>query len=386
MIEPAKTSVRIAVDCSLLSGSNGGLVRYLQAILPRMMANSRDNVEWYLYARSADSCTQLPSPAALRQDHLPEHAGRILAPALSLPYWCRQDKPDVFWAPAHRLPLWLPKETAGVVTIHDLAWAKVPETLRSSTRVLDRTLMSRSARQAERVITVSNATAQDVAKHWPETQPRTQVIHAAAEALPPPGRLQDYAPALEKQHYFLFVGTPEPRKNLPRLLEAYAKACHAQPDFPSLAIAGGQGWGGENLEAQITDLKISGRVHLLGQVSDTMLATLYANALCLVMPSLYEGFGLPIVEALQHGLPILTANLSSMPEVAGAAGLLVDPLEPDSIANGLQRVALDKALRENLIKAAADLAPLYSWDRAAESTLAVLLEAAQAKRSTSSRN
>lgn len=383
MTDPAP--LRIAVDCSLLSGSNGGLGRYLRALLPRMMASDGD-IDWYLYGRSATVCADLPPAARLRQDHLPEHPGRILSPALSLPYWTWRDRPHVFWAPAHRLPLWLPATTAGIVTIHDLAWARVPETLRRSTRLLDRALMARSAARAERLIAVSNATAADVAAHWPDTQARTRVIHGAAEALPPPGPLAVCAPALQERQYLLFVGTPEPRKNLPRLLEGYAKASRTQADFPPLVIAGGHGWGGENLEALIAHHQLEGRVHLLGPVSDTTLATLYAHALCLVMPSLYEGFGLPIVEALQYGLPVVTSNTSSMPEVAGPAGLLVDPLAPGSIADGLQRIVQDLPLRTKLAEAARTQASLYCWDRAAAATLAVLREAAADRRSTSSQN
>jgi glycosyltransferase involved in cell wall biosynthesis len=377
--------LRVAVDCSLLSGSNGGLGRYLRALLPRMMTRAGSDFDWYLYTRSAAASAELPPAARLRQDHLPAHPGRILAPALSLPYWSWRDKPHVFWAPAHRLPLWLPASTAGVVTIHDLAWSKVPETLRFSTRLLDRTLMARSAARAERVIAVSDATAADIAAHWPHTQARTRVIHAAAEALPPPGPLATVAPALQEKQYLLFVGTPEPRKNLPRLLQGYAAACQAQADFPPLVIAGGHGWGGENLAALIARLQLAGRVHLLGPVSDTTLATLYSHALCLVMPSLYEGFGLPIVEALRYGLPVVTSATASMPEVAGPAGLLVDPLSATSIADGLKRIVQNLPLRTRLAEAASAQASRFCWDRAADATLAVLREAA-AKRSTSSRN
>ncbi len=379
MTDPTVTvaPLRIAVDCSLLSGSNGGLGRYLHALLPRMMARAGD-IDWYLYGRSAAACAGLPAAARLRRDHLPAHPGRILSPVFSLPYWSWRDKPQVFWAPAHRLPVWLPATTAGVVTIHDLAWARVPETLRRSTRLLDRTLMARSAARAKRIIAVSNATAADIAAHWPDAQERIRVIHGAAEALPPPGPLAACAPALQEGHYLLFVGTPEPRKNLPRLLEGYAEASRTQADFPPLVIAGGHGWGDENLEALIARQQLEGRVHLLGPVSDTVLATLYSHALCLVMPSLYEGFGLPIVEALQYGLPVVTSATASMPEVAGPAGLLVDPLSRDSIAEGLQRIVLDRPLRTRLAGAARARASFYDWSRAAEETLSVLREAADA--------
>jgi glycosyltransferase involved in cell wall biosynthesis len=266
-----------------------------------------------------------------------------------------------------------------VVSIHDLAWAQVPDTLRRSTRLLDRSLMARSVARAQRIIAVSHATAADVAAHWPSARPHTQVIHGAAEELPAPSPLANGAPTLAPQGYLLFVGTPEPRKNLPRLLEAYAQAHRAQADFPPLVIAGGHGWGGQDLKAQLHRLQLSQRVHLLGPVSDSQLAHLYNNALCLVMPSLYEGFGLPIVEALQHGLPVITANNSSMPEVAGPAGLLVNPLEPSTITHALQRMVNDPSLRTQLATAARTQASHFSWDQAAQATLTVLRDAAAVK-------
>ena len=372
----ATAPLRVAVDCSLLSGSNGGLGRYLRALLPRMMASAEAGVEWLLYARSATVCTSLPLGRQLRLDRLPAHLGRILAPAFSLPFWTRRDQPQVFWAPAHRLPVWLPVHTAGVVTIHDLAWARVPATLRYTTRFLDRTLMGRSVQRAQRLIAVSNATAADIAAHWPGNEIRTRVIHGSAEILPPPGPLAAYAPALRPHRYLLFVGTLEPRKNLPRLLQGYATACRVAADFPALVIAGGHGWGGEHLRRMIARQRLTDRVQLMGVVSDAALSTLYAHALCLVMPSLHEGFGLPIVEAMRYGLPVLTSSTSSMPEVAGKAGLLVDPQSTASIAAGLQRIVQDAPLRGKLASAARTQAALYSWDRAAEETLEVLREAA----------
>ncbi|WP_083915362.1 glycosyltransferase family 4 protein [Gilvimarinus chinensis] len=386
MASHINSKIRIAVDCSLLAGSNGGLGRYLRALLPRMMAQAGHNAEWYLYARSAADCAALPRPARLRQDNLPAHPGRILAPATSSPYWAWRDKPDVFWAPAHRLPLWLPRETAGVVTIHDLAWLQVPETLRRSTRLLDRSLMARSVAKAARIIAVSHSTADDMATLWPNTKTRTQVIYGAAETLPPPTPLTAFAPQLKKQHYFLFVGTPEPRKNLPRLLKSYAEASRAQTNFPSLVIVGGHGWGGENLCALISQLNINSQVHRLGPVTEAQLASLYTNALSLVMPSLYEGFGLPIVEALQYGLPVLTSNSSSMPEIAGPAGLLVNPLASGSIAQGLEQITNNQKLRSKLKNAARAQASCFCWDRAAVETVTVLREAAEANRKISSRN
>ncbi len=390
--EKERTPLGVAVDCSLLSGQTGGLSRYLRALLPRMISLAGASIEWHLYARSVSTCADLSQAGQVnvRGDGLPEHLGRVLSLAVSQPVWARRDRPAVFWGPAHRLPLWLPQATGRVLTIHDVAWVRVPETLRRSTRTLDRALMGRSVASADRLIALSAATAADINSQWPESRAlqRTRVIHGAAETLPPAESLAVCGPALRSGGFLLFVGTFEPRKNLPRLLEAYAMACKATAEFPPLVLVGGQGWGVNDLSGLIARHRLRRRVHLLGAVPDSVLSTLYSHALCLVLPSLHEGFGLPVVEALNYGLPVLVAEAGSLPEVAGPAGLLVDPLSVESIARGMLRIVKDTALHARLAAAAGDQASRYSWDEAAAATLSVLRDAASAAamRSTSSRN
>jgi glycosyltransferase involved in cell wall biosynthesis len=302
-------------------------------------------------------------------DGLPAHSGRIVSLFTSQPRWAARRLPDVFWGPAHRLPWPLPPATARVVTIHDLCWLRAPRTMRASTRWLDRVLMPRSLRQADRIIAVSQATHAALAAAFPDVADRLVVVHEAAEDLPAPG-----APVIAGA-YVLCVGTVEPRKNLARLFEAFARV-----DTPArLVLAGARGWGTEAPEAMARRAGIAERFIWLGEVGDATLASLYRHATLLALPSLYEGFALPLLEALAHGIPVLHGDNSAMPEVAGDAGAGVDATSVDSIAAGLARLLGDEAFRGALAARARSQAAKFSWDRAARETLAVFGEALAAR-------
>jgi glycosyltransferase involved in cell wall biosynthesis len=371
--------MKIAVDASALFGPNNGIRRYLRELLPHVIPASAGS--WVLLGRD----TLLSSPLgdvsaaiALRADHLPPAVGRVLSLATSQPYWAWRDAPDLFFGPAHRLPLWLPAATACVVTIHDLCWLKAPQTMRRTTRWLDATLMPRALLRADRIIAVSKATGDDLCNAFPTVAGRVVVVQEAAASLPPPLPAEALASCGLSGRYILFVGTREPRKNLLRLLDAFAYASKQATEPTMLAIAGIPGWGGEDIEAHAAKLGIADRVCPMGAVDDATLATLYRHAHFLAMPSLYEGFGVPLLEAMVQGTPVLTSHSSSMPEVAGDAGLLVDPLSTEDIARGLLQLLNEPDLRNSLASKARAQAANFSWARAAHETLTVFTDARRA--------
>ena len=381
-------SASIAVDVSLLQPDAGGLTRYLAALLPRVMACDEYQSQWLLYGRQSKHVSAWAGPhMRSRQDHLPAHMGRVACLMSTFPIWTTWDNPDVFWGPAHRLPLWLPSSTRAVVTVHDLCWLMAPQTMRRSTLVLDRLLMPLALQRAQAVIAVSSATRDALTDHFPAIEHKLHLVHEGVCKLPEPSTQVLYKLPVTAQWgvsapYILFVGTLEPRKNLLRLLHAFARVVKRVESLPvgnrsgealKLVLVGEQGWGRDKLCQTITELDLKSRVHVLGRVSDLQLATLYRHALFLAMPSLYEGFGLPLVEAMSLGTPVLTSATSSMPEVAGRAGLLVDPLDVDSIASGLFDMVDKPKLRAQLASHTRQQANLFSWERAAEQTLAVLL-------------
>ena len=374
--------MRIFVDASTLSPTVGGISRYLTALLTPMQQQSSVRTEWVLCGRG-DALREHAkhTGAEVRIDHLPPDFGRILSLFTTLPYWTQRDCPDVFWGPAHRLPIGLPASTRRVVTVHDLCWLLAPQTMRSSTRMLDSLLMPRAIRSADAVIAVSSSTLDALLEHFPTVSEKLHLIHEGASTLPPPMPVEAIVQWGISAPYVLFVGTLEPRKNLPRLLEAFARMrkAHAGSAVQSaqLVVVGGSGWGDDNLSTEIQRLGLSHCVRILGRVSDVHLSTLYRHAVCLALPSLYEGFGLPLVEAMAQGTPVLTSTTSAMPEVAGAAGCLVDPLDVDSIAIGLSKMLSNPIYRNQLAANSKLQAARFSWDRAATETLEILTQNCQ---------
>jgi len=166
---------------------------------------------------------------------------------------------------------------------------------------------------------------------------------------------------------------------LARLIEAHIKLHEAHDLSWDLVIVGGSGWRSAGLEAQVQARGLSDRIHFTGYVADEELPTLYTNARFFCFPSLFEGFGLPVLEAQSYGAPVMTANNSSLPEIAGDAALLVDPTDVDAIADAMLRLSQDEVLRQQLITAGYRNVQRFSWVKAAQETLAVLVAAAQSR-------
>lgn len=180
----------------------------------------------------------------------------------------------------------------------------------------------------------------------------------------------------ENSPYALYVGTLQPRKNLGRLIDAYARLVAREDVQWELVIAGGLGWLGEPFQEQAAALGLADRIHFPGYVADEALPGLFTGALFFAFPSLYEGFGLPVLEAQQMGVAVMTSNNSSLPEVAGDAALLVDPNDVEAIADAMLRLSRDETLRQTLIAKGYENVKRFSWEKAARETLAVLVEAA----------
>jgi glycosyltransferase involved in cell wall biosynthesis len=267
-----------------------------------------------------------------------------------------------------------------VVTIHDLVWKHAPETMRPVSRWLDANLMPEAVRLADKVITVSKNTADDLLANMPFSEGKVCSIPLGVAVLAQPQLRESMASLGLQAPYILFVGTLEPRKNLARLLEAYSRLPNTLKLSALLVIVGGKGWGGVDVVTLANQFGIGDRVRVFGYVSDERLAALYAHALFLAMPSLYEGFGLPLLEAMVRGTPVLTSHCASMPEVAGDAALLVNPHDVESIRKGLAEMLGNEKRREALVAQSKVNAERFSWDRATDETLKVFETAIAARR------
>jgi glycosyltransferase involved in cell wall biosynthesis len=296
---------------------------------------------------------------------------------LRLSWEMARQPPDVLFVPAHVLPLVRPRSS--VVTVHDLGYLYYPKAHRFVDRLYLDLSTRYSARVASRVIAVSKATKDDLVRRYGIEPGKITVVYSGCdEAMRP---VEDKA-TIEKAKarysvqgdYVLSVGTLQPRKNLRRLLEAYAmvRKQAEKGETPCLVIAGKKGWLYNQVFQHVVRLGLESEVIFPGYVPQGDLPALLSGARLFVFPSLYEGFGLPVLEAMACGTPVLCSNVSSLPEVAGNAAFLVDPLDVESMAEAMNRLLQDEGLRAQLVKWGFQRVRRFSWERCAGETLAVL--------------
>jgi glycosyltransferase involved in cell wall biosynthesis len=254
------------------------------------------------------------------------------------------------------------------VTVHDLAFERFPETFVSRWRWLYRAGVRAAIRRADAILVPSKATATDLAARFDLDGSRVVVTPLAASTdvgTSDPTETLDQLGV--RRPYVLFVGTLEPRKNVARLIRAYRRVA---PELPhTLVLAGPLGWKVEGIVAELGDPP--GRIRHTGVVPAEQLDVLYRAADAFCYPSLYEGFGLPVLEAMQRGTPVVASTAPALAEVAGDAALLVDPTDEGSIADGLRRVLTDSSLADDLRRRGRERAANFSWDRTARATLDV---------------
>jgi glycosyltransferase involved in cell wall biosynthesis len=291
----------------------------------------------------------------------------------------RQHPPDVLFVPAHVLPFYCP--VPAVVTVHDLGYRHYPEAHRPFDRwYLDWTTR-RHCRVAQHIFADSLATRQDLVDFYGANPERISVVYLGRdENLAPITHAKIIAQTKARYNisgdYLLYLGTLHPRKNLARLIEAFHLALQSLPNEElTLVIAGKRGWLYEKIFRRVQQLELTQRVIFPGYVADKAKPALLSGALAYVFPSLYEGFGLPVLEAMACGSPVLTSNCSSLPEVAGQAALLVDPHNTEEIAAGLVQLITRPDLRQRLVEQGYRQIQAFSWRKAAEQVLEVLEKA-----------
>jgi glycosyltransferase involved in cell wall biosynthesis len=362
--------IRIGVDARLLSEPITGIGRYLFEVLSRMTSEGH---EWYLYSHRPIIIGNWDRENIfIRSMRLKGRATRMIWAQSVLPYLAFKDQVDIFWSPAHRIPRFLNSKIPCVVTIHDLVWRHAGQTMRPMSRWLDSKLMMAAAKKANAIIAVSKSTASDLILENQDLSSKISVICLGVSLkISKPLNEELLNRIASVKPYYLFVGTLEPRKNLERLIHAHSILPFPIRNEAKLLIVGGKGWGDVNIQKIVKKFYMQENVEFWGYVDDSVLAGLYSNALFLAMPSLYEGFGLPLIEAMAFSIPVLTSDRSSMPEVGDGAGVFVDPHNVSSISKGLGLLLSDPSLRKNLGYHAAIRAKNFDWNLTANETLAV---------------
>jgi glycosyltransferase involved in cell wall biosynthesis len=359
------------------TGTEGYSYHLIRALLSQLAGLHLDTYyQTRLYFRSAPEPDAFPGAAcgALRRVELRVIPFPRLWTHLRLSLEMARHAPDLLFVPAHVLPLVRPRRT--LVTIHDLGYRYFPEAHPRRQRLYLEWSTRWNARVADHILADSCATRDALVQ--------TYGIDAAKITVAYPGYDSDLAPvrdaavlaAVRARYaipgpYILFMGRLQPRKNLVRLIEAFACLALDRPNL-SLVLAGPAGWLAEPIHARVCELGLEGRVLFPGYVAEADKAALISGAQVFAYPSLYEGFGFPVLEAQACGVPLLASNTSSLPEVIGDGGLLVDPLDTSAIAAGLVRLLDDVVLRHDLIARGAANPHRFSWDATARIVLTVI--------------
>lgn len=279
------------------------------------------------------------------------------------------DKLDVLFVPAHTLPIIRKPGLKTVITVHDLGSEYLPQMHQFKQRLYLSFMQKYQLRGASKIIAVSKATKEDLVKRIGIKPQKISVIYEGydKQLFKPRYQLPALPAGRPAANYFLFIGTVQPRKNLERVIIAFSR----QSSAVRLVIAGQKGWISEEIYQLPKKLGIENKIKFLGYVPDQKLPALYSGAIALVFPSLFEGFGLPILEAQACGCPVITSNVSSMPEVAGKGAIYVNPYNIDDIVRAMNRI-MNHELRIELKKTGLENAKRFSWEKCARETLKVL--------------
>jgi glycosyltransferase involved in cell wall biosynthesis len=380
--------MRIGID-ALSVGNRSGSGVYTRQLVENLLAVDNRNEYVILWP---DGLAHLPPPRAsnamiIRVRSFNPIARSIRSRLAFSPASARQFKLDLFHFPASVGPFLGPFEAFAlvlgasvkgqartVVTVHDLSCLRRPECFGFFRRNYYRAAIGRGAQVADAVIADSASTRSDLIELAGVAPERVSVVPLGVEPELRPVCDERTLQAVREKYslpsqYLLFIGTIEPRKNIVRIIESYASIADKIPH--QLVIAGRKGWKYHDVFKTVDRMQLRSRVHFTGRIEGSDVAAVYSLADVFVWPSLYEGFGLPVLEAMACGAPVVTSDCSSLPEVVGSAALVVDPFSTDEIARAIMRLIEDAPLRGELIAKGFVRASELTWRRTAASTLLV---------------
>lgn len=367
---------RIGINAHLLAQEEGyrraGVSRYIYNLLIYLL---REDPEGDYTVFLNNRCA-LSFPCRQRRSRLPTHRPwvRILWEQFIQPWELLSEGVALLHSPVNIQPLFLPCK--GVITITDLSFMVFPEGFKALQRFYQRFFTCLSVRRASHLIAISTSTARDLTRFFAVPATRISIIFPGVDTTYRP--VQDESTLADfrrrrnlPEKFILFVGTLEPRKNLLMLIQAYAQFRRCTNTGHKLVLGGGRGWFYQPIFAAVEELGLQRDVIFLSFIPEDELPLLYNAAEIFVYPSLYEGFGLPPLEAMACGKPVIVADVSSLPEVVGNAALLVNPYQPDKWAAALSLLCNDANLRADLASRGIERAREFSWTRMARETVRV---------------
>ena len=370
-----RIKMRIGINASKIYDVHTGVGRYTSNLSRSILKTSSKN-DYYLYtpgrvgktARSNIEGTDFEKPAVSIQNN----TLRILWEQMVLPMYSRKDRLDLFHYTDHALSL-LFRKCPIIITVHDIAYLRLPNLLNTSRKVYKKNILQISIRKAKIIIADSYATKEDIIEYFGIREEKIRVIHLGVESrFRPINNVEDFRLKNNlPSKMILNVGTLEPRKNVVSLIKAFRKLREMGFEDVKLVIAGNKGWLYQEIFKEVGQSGLKQEILFLGVVRDKDLPLLYNCADIFVYPSLYEGFGLPPLEAMACGVPVITSNTSSLPEVIGDAGIMVDPTDINSLCESMYILLKDKELWNRMRNMGLERSKLFSWDNTAEKILKV---------------
>lgn len=362
--------MRIAFDGTTLRPGRTGVGYYTEHLLHHLAKQAPDDEIVVVSNRPVD--TSQPLPARVRVVSSPSRVPRMVWMQALAPRLLRRLGVDMVHFTNGMVPLAL--SIPSVVTIHDMSLTMFPRYHPPRRVILNRPLVDLAARRADAIITVSESAKRDIVRLYGTATERVHVVHEAAapsfQRVRVPSALEEVRQRYQlADRFILYVGTIEPRKNLPKLIEGFARRRKAG-DLPhQLVCVGPYGWLSRDIEDLIERLEVDEAIRFTGYVPFTDLPSLYTLAEMFVFPSLYEGFGLPVIEAMACGTPVITGHVPALDEVSGGAVEQVDHLDAESLGEAMARLGRMRGRREELSALGLRRAQMFSWDRAARETL-----------------
>lgn len=377
---------RITLDVGPAVHQNAGLSRYTQQLASHLFANHSQELDLTLFYNAHSGHTLPPAlnPIPTQTISLGQYAWRLSVLVSQLArypaYEAHLPAGQLYHATEHLLPH---LRRATVLTVHDLIFERYPKHHKLTNRLFLTVGMRLFVRRATQIIAVSQQTKQDLIELYQTPSEKIHVIYQGIDASFTPAipaeidRVRNsYAPRAvdgSVRPYLLMLGTLEPRKNHLTAMKAIARLKHAGLPH-ALLIAGGEGWLFEPIRLQVQALGLENDVLFTGYVPSADLAPLYGGATCVLQPSLYEGFGFPVLEAMACGAPVVCSNTSSLPEAAGDAALLIDPLDDEALATAIQRVINEAGLADAMRAQGLIHATQFRWERCAAETVGLYRE------------
>jgi glycosyltransferase involved in cell wall biosynthesis len=374
-------AVRIGVNALQLRTRNSGVGQYVYQMVSSLLSSGTDQFQIYLshgmtpVEWSSGQSTVIKEIPFRKEQFIFRNLYELFFFGSAL----GRDNLSLFWSPDTKLPLFLPSNIPYVVTVHDLAIFREPETYELSRAIYWRKLFKHAIRSSACIVAISQTTKNDLIELMNIPPEKIRVIY---DGVSPSFRLIDDQVHLARvaskyslpNQFLLFVGLFGPRKNIAGILQAYAILKKKHHASHHLVMVGERGWRYRTDLELVQRLGLENDVVFPGFVEDEDLPAVYNLADVFIFPSLYEGFGLPVLEAMACGTPVVTSNLSALPEVVGTSGVLVDPRDPEEIALGVHRLLSNSKLASSLVKAGLERSSHFTWENAAEQLMAVFQE------------